>query len=389
MDPVSVQKVYETLQKVPISQLIQHKRSTRGFSSLVAVHESTPLSDALSTLKTANILAVPVYMVPPNEPSGKVFTGIVSVSDILAWTVFQKMFDDMTKVEKDVESEFQNYLDTIQEETEFFKTRVGDLVGRSRESSESWTLHSGDPVSALLQMMTTAQYHRVLIIDDEALGASTVDDDGGVNVPPSGSSLVMVTQTDLIQYLHQAFPEHSEFPVDAMKTLLGMECGEVAQLAVRRMPAELVDPNQVARPHGTAAKPKVLTVRDDVSALNAFRTLFMHRVSSLAVVNDKGGLVANLSVSDLRGMTMSNLETLLDPVFSFLESESRTKEQIKSDQLRVVSEQDTLNTAMKIMLDSHIHRVWILGEQDVAKGVVTMTDALSVFVPEGSTIIEE
>ena len=57
------------------------------------MHEDTPLSTVLSALRDQNILSVPIYK--KAEDGGKTFTGIISVYDILAWTVFQRLFDEL------------------------------------------------------------------------------------------------------------------------------------------------------------------------------------------------------------------------------------------------------------------------------------------------------
>eukprot|EP00842_Homolaphlyctis_polyrhiza_P003563 jgi/Hompol1/4207/HPOL_006982-RA len=87
--------VYAKLSATPISELLAHMRRSKGLSPLIAVHEDTPLASVLATMRDANILAVPVYRIPADEPSGRLYTGIVSVFDVVAGTVFQRMFDDM------------------------------------------------------------------------------------------------------------------------------------------------------------------------------------------------------------------------------------------------------------------------------------------------------
>lgn len=59
---------------------------------------------------------------------------------------------------------------------------------------------------------------------------------------------------------------------------------------------------------------------DTFTALSAFKVLYMHHVSSVAIVNPEKKLVANLSATDLRGISKSNLDILcLDSVYKYLE----------------------------------------------------------------------
>lgn len=41
------------------------------------------------------------------------------------------------------------------------------------------------------------------------------------------------------------------------------------------------------------------------------------------------------------------------------------------------------------MLESHIHRVWIVEEGDKPVGVVTLSDVLNIFVPNGMMAVEK
>ncbi len=80
------------LHSIPISDLISYRRNAQEFRSLINVHEDVPLSSVLQTLHDHGILSVPVCRAAPD--GGKEFTGIISVFDVMAWTVFQGMFDD-------------------------------------------------------------------------------------------------------------------------------------------------------------------------------------------------------------------------------------------------------------------------------------------------------
>ncbi|KAH9266654.1 hypothetical protein BASA83_010461 [Batrachochytrium salamandrivorans] len=274
--------VYSHLSLTPISQVLRHMHRSRGIKPLISVHEDTELGLSLTIMRNANILAIPVYRIPKAEPTGKVFTGIVSVFDILANTVFQQVFDSMCVdksqpplMERD---EFQRYTKIMEEEKAFFTTKIGDLVGKTRESSESWILHSYDPLSSLLQILTCDNRHRALIVDDEAISASAsnTDDGYGPTAPPSGSLFA-------------------------------------------------------------------LSRRPIYSALEGFRTLYIHRVPAVAVVEDTGRLVANLSASDLP-------------------------------------------TSMIVDI---IHRMWVVDGEDHPIGVLSMSDILSVFVPEDGAAIQQ
>ncbi|KAH6567614.1 hypothetical protein BSLG_006632 [Batrachochytrium salamandrivorans] len=397
--------VYSHLSLTPISQVLRHMHRSRGIKPLISVHEDTELGLSLTIMRNANILAIPVYRIPKAEPTGKVFTGIVSVFDILANTVFQQVFDSMCVdksqpplMERD---EFQRYTKIMEEEKAFFTTKIGDLVGKTRESSESWILHSYDPLSSLLQILTCDNRHRALIVDDEAISASAsnTDDGYGPTAPPSGSFIRLITQTDLVRYLLDTesvlFTEKSQRQTDsillkkALDTIWKLQAHNVGQIATARTPGVLSEGDQPITPISICQPKPIVSIQSDSSALEGFRTLYIHRVPAVAVVEDTGRLVANLSASDVRGIHSSNLEMFLLPVFDFLESGKRVAGQVKPDQLKTVEPTSLIGAAAASMIVDIIHRMWVVDGEDHPIGVLSMSDILSVFVPEDGAAIQQ
>ncbi|KAJ3091879.1 hypothetical protein HK102_012929 [Quaeritorhiza haematococci] len=405
--------LYKALHKVPISKLLAFKKaqgedSLRPFRPLIYVHEDSTLATVLELLRQEEILAVPIYRTPKDTDSME-FTGIISVYDILAWTVFQKLFDQLSSTEN---LTFEKFLELTQAEQVFFSTQVKELIGITTESSESWTLHSSEPISSLLQMLTSASYHRVLVIDDEVVAENARapspthqaasedlpedvdqqmaegDDEGLQSEVPPYCSIVMVTQMDLLDYLYASFA-HEVNPTlkNSFGRILHLAVMDVDEICAQRRAAVVarMDPNQPVSVQAQSAgahvqdvsapgkPPKhLVVVPDSFSALSAFR------VSAVAIVDDNGGLVANLSASDLRGITERTLENLLDPVFKFLEGSHRTKNQ--ANQSRSASRMPANGPAGGRDQD--------VDADDKPKGVVTLSDALTVMVPVGEAVVE-
>jgi CBS domain-containing protein len=80
-----------SLSSLKIGSVITHRRYSSGIHPLVSVHEDTTLGVVLMTLREEKILSVPIYKTL--ECGGKEFTGIISVFDLLSFTVFQQIFD--------------------------------------------------------------------------------------------------------------------------------------------------------------------------------------------------------------------------------------------------------------------------------------------------------
>ncbi|KAJ3108948.1 hypothetical protein HDU97_009681 [Phlyctochytrium planicorne] len=401
--------VLSHLHNIPIASLLSHRKARRHQLStspaLVSVSEEEPVRSVLQIMALHDILALPVYRSPTDaegNPSGKEFLGIVSIYDIMAWTVFQKVFDKMETASDEAHTaDFKRWIEIEDDMNAYFDTAVGTIVGYTSESVVSWTLHSADPISSLLQMLL--KYHRMLIIDDDVIIASALAENPD---PIPGSAIVMVTQTDLMAWLMDNRDVVAPQSITSIFATPVYEiCERVQELHFRD------DPNQVERLHvpvtesnienhhgkhhqrlsgsasasGRTKIQNVVTVPVTFTAIAAFRLMYLHRVSAVAVIEpSSGGLVANLSASDLRGITADreSLGALLLPVFTFLETRThRNPDQIKADQLRVVTPRDTLSTAVKEMVDNKIHRVWVQGSQDRPVGVLTLTDAISSFLP--------
>ncbi|KAI9190802.1 uncharacterized protein BJ171DRAFT_46635 [Polychytrium aggregatum] len=369
--------VLKKLHHHPIKKLLEHRRTYRPYHPLISIHESTTLGDVLRTLSDHAILAVPVYSIPEEEPTGKQFTGIISVYDILAWTVFQKMFDGLHVSKPSASIDLASFQRIQKEQAHYFDTPVKVLVGMTSESVDSWTLHSSDPISSLVQMFATGRYHRCLVIDEDALVASALlDDDGpGPTAPPTGSSITMITQTDVIRYLYDM---RSSIDVSAVETIFSLHASQVEELQKRQ------EDNKKSNGR------RVVAVPQNVSALAAFRIMYENMVRAVPIVDPHNRIIANLSASDLRGITPGKLDQLLLPVFEFLETGiHREPNQLKADQLRDVNKSAQLGEVIESMIDTGIHRVWVTGYRDKIAGVVTMTDVLCAFVPVSQALEEE
>ncbi|KAJ3163029.1 hypothetical protein HDU86_002198 [Geranomyces michiganensis] len=372
----AVADVYDRLSKLPISAVLAHRRQLRGethkLAPLIAVPEDATIGEIMLLLRNEGILALPVYReMDEGAGVGRQYTGIISIYDILAYTVFQKLFDssgdqDAVKLRGAVDS-------MMEEQDQYFGTPVRELIGKSFESKESWSLHSSTPLSSLLQLFTTGSFHRALILDDEALRAETDGSDGpGPTAPPEGSFTTMVTQSDMLHFL----ADFNDLPRESLSRIINLPCKDLDALAAQRS-------QRAGNSTGAPQKPRVVTVPDSVTALQAFREMYTNRVSAVAVIDKEGGLAANLSASDLRGLSSSNLGCLFDNVYTFLEIDTRRRsDQIKADQLKFVTPDTPLVTATDMMRESRIHRVWIADDGDKPVGVVTLSDVLSVFVPD-------
>jgi CBS-domain-containing membrane protein len=341
-------KLSQALSQIPIQDLLKHKRNS-SFAPLQAFDEATPIKDVLFQLQQSQILACPVFRMDSGE---KMYTGIVSVYDILSFAVFEEIFDSSREFS---ESNLFDYLNRIDVD-EFFSTPVSKVIGASQESASPWIVYSTDNLDDLTKLFTTSKQHRVLVVDSDILVASLVGP-----IPPT-ASLSIVTQSDLIRYIFDSKKGLTKLSADLMEPIL--------DVTVRELTHALKSPNQ-----------PIIAMLDTQSALHGFRTMYLDSIQGVPVIDRQGNVVCNLSASDLRGITIKNMQNLSKPVFQYLES-MKHKGEVMADQLRTVELSDTVDKVLKMVIENKIHRLWVTQDNsEKLGGVVSLTDILSLLQP--------
>lgn len=132
---------------------------------------------------------------------------------------------------------------------------------------------------------------------------------------------------------------------------------------------------------GMAQSP-VSVVCADAPAIEAFREMEELKLSGLAVVDKVGGrLVANISENDFRGLSPKALfDCLSMPVTEYLSKESGEESLVPI----TCKSNHTVEDVMRRMIDSHVHRVYLVDARYDPVGVVTATDVLRHFLERSS-----
>jgi len=117
----------------------------------------------------------------------------------------------------------------------------------------------------------------------------------------------------------------------------------------------------------------VVTGGPSLTLIEALRVLHRSACSALPIVDSPGSkvLLGSLSASDLRGLRPSTLASKLQvPVLEFL-GEQRAF---------TVGAEDSLQSAMEVMVRNHVHRVHVVaGGTGELRGTVALTDVLRTF----------
>lgn len=122
-------KAQNALNEITIADLIKHKRQ-HTFHPLAAFDEETTIANILNKLKNSSFLSAPIYRTL--DDGSRLYTGIVSVEDIVQKAIFEQIFDSQEEFDLD---NFFDFLEKMNPE-EFFATPVKFLIGVTDESAK-------------------------------------------------------------------------------------------------------------------------------------------------------------------------------------------------------------------------------------------------------------
>jgi CBS domain-containing protein len=120
---------------------------------------------------------------------------------------------------------------------------------------------------------------------------------------------------------------------------------------------------------------EVITVTNDVPLLKAFTTILSNKITGLAVVDMvTGELVNNLSVSDLKGLSQLSFYKLEVPIHQiFMYDEGRRLPPV------TCSVNTSVGEILKLLVQTKVHRVYVVDVKGKPLNVITLTDILGLF----------
>ncbi|KAJ3320162.1 hypothetical protein HDV06_005639 [Boothiomyces sp. JEL0866] len=351
--PSKLLSCYEVLDTFSISHVIKFK-SSNGSRAIIDVNESTPLAEVLHTLKENNILAVPIYRTSPDY-SAKIYTGIVSVHDILSFAYFQQIFDKDTIVSKDeLSAAVNNFV-----KKQFFESPVKSIL-RRREEPVPFIFSSTDSITNLIKAFTVGGHHRVLVVDSDIMVDSLV---GPI---PTSSTLSIISQMDLVNYLYASDIDKTKLPPEFIQNIFTLPLSETHSPAKKKVGES------------------VIAINSFQPALAAFNIMHLNNVHALPVINSNDKIIGTISVKNLRGITLENVDKLALTAMEFLEIEDPVDAAYNKHTLDTTNVSCSVEHAVQIMLQDRIHHVWTISQNSDIRGCVTLTDILYLFTKKVS-----
>jgi len=172
-----------------------------------------------------------------------------------------------------------------------------------------------------------------------------------------GKLMNYLTQTELLQFLAQSM------------YLLG----DTAALSVEAL--------------GLCNFNKVIAVKGTDVVLDVVKLLSANSISAVPVVDDYGRLLANFSLSNLKGLKRETFSELLLPISDYLQLQriKETETFISVDTNKALRPQtckatDTFEATVYKIVSTRVHRLWVVDDQMKVIGVISVGDLFPPFL---------
>lgn len=125
-------------------------------------------------------------------------------------------------------------------------------------------------------------------------------------------------------------------------------------------------------PLGQFRSKRLVTMRPDEPALQAFEKMQALSVSAIAVIDDQGRFINSVSASNVRLVTPENAHLLLSPVSEWIAA-------MNIKQANTASVATSFQDALQNIREAHLHRIWIVDADRRLVSVLTVGDVLRRF----------
>ncbi|RUS23176.1 hypothetical protein BC937DRAFT_91660 [Endogone sp. FLAS-F59071] len=323
---------------IPITQLTPTSLYLAGKKpNLIAARPTVTVRDALNLMAANNITCLPLY-----SHSSDAIVSIVNLLDIVTYIVNAACFPD--KKPRTLDSEKQEKLDDP----------IENVLGLESER-ESYRVFKTDANAPLYETLIafSGRIHRSLVIDYTANVESTTQ--------------WLLSQTDIIRHIHNHPDSVSALGIDLDAPL-------------RDIPG-LLHPGR-----------EIVSAREDHLALEVYQTMVEKGNLGIAVVDSDNNIVANLSASDLRGISFKVIDHLVLPVLDFLKSLTTSSTRSILSLTPVTADPTTtLRSLVRSLIEHDIHRVWIVDGPGSKRlvDVVTHSDVIKAVVDRAKSLLQE
>ena len=414
----AISRARELLSSWTVAQYLEWRaRSAHPFPKLVTVDPRQPLGDILRVLAKHNILSAPVI----ERATGK-FNGFVDVGEILGLFVSRAcrwlerehgtgygheepslpqnranetvgLYAGHLREEMYSAAEDASLLEQLQSTlgegmfTRTLRAARGDFP-ESDFRGDGEGIFRGYAQASLLTIVSAAFMHPIAeprlrpsaaagaLASNHRVGVYDWDPafDDGSRVSDV-SHFEVISQSDLVRFL---WDRRDDANVEAFVSLAVADAFLSSDAAKKR----------------NCIKRVACVVAGRTKAIDAFARMHFERVSCLGVCDASGRLVANVSASDLRGLTPERLGALASDVLDFVEgepttfegtfegdaSEARRETTSRKQKKKLVTclASETVRDVLERMVSRRVHHVYVCDDERRPVAMVTPNDVLRV-----------
>jgi len=260
-----------------------------------------------------------ILSVPVYDSFNRKYIGFLDMLDLIAHAFDKIDFSQCTELDQVLKSDV------------FTKSKCSEVFSRSgRNPFYAIDIHS--PVLMAMEFMSKKLVHRVPVFD------------------PSGSLVTIVTQSNIIKLL---FDNLDRFNYASLK-LQDLDLGTK----------------------------NVISINQQKKAIEAFKLIHSNKISGVAVVDDNGYLVGNISASDLGkiGYDAAYLSRLFLSCKDFLTFTGQSEEEQTIPGPRCVFLSATLEELLHKFAVTHSHHLYVIDSETKPIGVISLVDVIALFV---------
>lgn len=327
-------KHVEFVKGVTLAELLP---SPNWRTELVLIDSEATLEEASLVLAKNSLLSAPVF----DKAAGK-YVGLLDIFDLVAFVVFSPILDSAHQKE---EEEYFKY-----KAQRWKKDTVGDLLrGQHQVRRNIHLCHPGETLDTLMEALSRGGAHRGLLFEKGEGGAKFSKD-----------PIHLFTQSNIIAFLQKNQDK----------------LGHILQTRLEEL--GLVNPEFPSK--------ELITISNTETALAGFTKVFENRKShAVAVVDAERRLIANISASDLRGITSEALPQLLLNVEEFLRKRAGSDSESNNRLQHPVtcSSRATIGELLDSIVTAKVHRVWVVDSAQRPLRAITLEDILhALLAPE-------
>jgi len=129
-------------------------------------------------------------------------------------------------------------------------------------------------------------------------------------------------------------------------------------------------------------KKEIISIKEAEEVINGFTKLAENEITGLAVVNDEGKLVDNLSLRDLKGISADArlFWRLFQTTHNFLQKVKIEYKETRPRGVVTCAPETTLVEILELLEKSSVHRVYVVDQDRKPLCVVALKDIISEII---------